>query len=215
MGTKILKIDPEEPEPEKIEEAARVVRSGGLLAFPTDTVYGLGADVFNEKAVERVFKAKERSKDKPLSILVADFAEMESLVEDITPQALMLASYFWPGALTLVFKAGRKVPSLLTSDAHKVGIRIPDNKVALALIRATGTSVTGSSANLSGDIEPLEAGEVRRELGEKIELIIDGGRAKLGRPSTVVDISNDQPRVLRRGIISWRRVKEVLESEIE
>lgn len=215
METKILKVDPENPQPERIKEAARLIREGRLVAFPTDTVYGLGADASNEEAVERVFEVKGRSKDKPLSILVSSFAEVESLVEEALPQALMLAGCFWPGALTLVFKASRRVPALLTSDSNKVGIRIPDNKIALALIEAAGTPLTGSSANLSGNPELVDAEEVGKELGERIELIIDGGKAKLGRPSTVIDISHDRPRVLRWGIISRTRIEEVLESKID
>ena len=214
METKIIKVDPEEPEPERIEEAAGVIREGSLVAFPTDTVYGLGADAFNEEAVERIFKVKRRSKDKPLSILVSSFAEIETLVEEILPQALVLAGCFWPGALTLVFKAGLKVPALLTSGSNKVGIRIPDNKIALALIEAGGTPLIGSSANLSGHPEPLGAEEVGRDLAGEIELIIDGGKVKLGRPSTVIDISNSPPQILRRGIISRTGIEEILEEKV-
>jgi len=177
-------------------------------------VYGLGADVFNGEAVERVFAIKRRSKGKPLSVLISSFAEVESLVEETPPQALLLAGYFWPGALTLVFKAGRRVPGLLRSDAHKVGLRIPDNKIVLALIKAAGTPLTGSSANLSGKPETLGAEEVDGELREGVELIIDGGKAKLGRPSTVIDIGDDRPRVLRWGAVSRARVEEVLGSKV-
>lgn len=214
METRILKIDPEEPEPERIEAAAKLIREGKIVVLPTDTVYGLGVDTFNGEAVERVFRVKGRSKDKPISILVSDFSEIESLVEEIPPQALALAGYFWPGALTLVFKASRKVPGLLTSGANKVGIRIPDNRIALALIKAAGTPLTGSSANLSGQPELLEAEEAVGELAERIDLIIDGGKVRRGRPSTVVDISACPPRVLRRGMISRARMEEVLGSEI-
>ncbi len=214
METRILKIDPVNPQPARIKEAAWLIREGRLVAFPTDTVYGLGADAFNEEAVERVFEVKRRSKDKPLSIFVCDFADVEPLAEDISSPALMLAGYFWPGALTLIFKAGREVPGFLTSGSNKVGIRIPNDKISLALVKAAGTPLTGSSANLSGKPELLTAAEVERELGGSIELIVDGGGTDRRECSTVIDVSNGQPRVLRWGVVSRAMVQEVLESEI-
>lgn len=209
MKTKTIKVDPESPQPERIEEAARVIREGGLVVFPTDTVYGLGADAFNEEAVGRVFEVKRRSRDKPLSILVADFSEIESLVEETPPQALALAGCFWPGALTLLFRAGCKVSSLLTSGSNKVGIRIPDDKIALALIKAVGSPIIGSSANLSGRPEPLGAEDAGLELEGSVELIIDGGKVRLGRPSTVIDISESPIRILRWGVISRARIESL------
>jgi L-threonylcarbamoyladenylate synthase len=214
VKAKILKVNPECPEPASIEEAAGAIREKKLVAFPTDTVYGLGADAFSVEAIRRVFQAKERRPGKPFSLLVSGFTGLELLVEETPPQALLLASSFWPGPLTLVFKASRRVPDLLTSSSGKVGIRIPDNKIALALIKAAGTPLTGSSANRSGGAEPIGAEDVQQDLGERIDLILDGGKVKLGTPSTVLDISNGSPRVLRWGVISRVRIEEVLEERV-
>ncbi len=212
METKVLRVNEDEPEPESIEEAARVIRDGGLVVFPTDTLYGLGASVFNQAAVERMFQVKRRAKEKAVSVLVASFAEAEPLTEEIPPPALNLMSHFWPGPLTLLFKANDKVPTMLTANSGKIGIRIPDNKVALALIKASGTPLTGSSANLSGNREPLEVEEVEKELAEQVDLIIDGGKPRLSKPSTVVDITSF--KVLRSGAIGRERIEEVLGGKI-
>ncbi|MCK4437211.1 threonylcarbamoyl-AMP synthase [bacterium] len=212
METKVLRVNGEEPEPHRIEEAAQVIRDGGLVIFPTDTLYGLGVSAFNQPAVERMFQVKRRVKEKAVSVLVANFVEAEFLIEEVSPPALNLMSHFWPGPLTLLFKANDKVPAMLTANSGKIGIRIPDNKVALALIKASGTPLTGSSANLSGKPDPLGVEEVERELSGQVDLIIDGGRPKLGKPSTVVDITSS--KVLREGSIGMERIEEVLGCKI-
>ncbi|MCK4325756.1 threonylcarbamoyl-AMP synthase [bacterium] len=212
METKVLRVNGEEPEPHRIEEAAQVIRDGGLVIFPTDTLYGLGVSAFNQPAVERMFQVKRRVKEKAVSVLVANFVEAEFLIEEVSPPALNLMSHFWPGPLTLLFKANDKVPAMLTANSGKIGIRIPDNKVALALIKASGTPLTGSSANLSGKPDPLGVEEVERELSGQVDLIIDGGRPKLGKPSTVFDITS--LKVLREGSIGMERIEEVLGCKI-
>lgn len=208
METKVLKVNPEEPEPDKIEEAAGIIQAGGLVIFPTDTLYGLGASALSETAVERMFQVKKRAKDKAVSVLVANFHEVQSLVEEVPLPVLNLMSYFWPGPLTLIFKANDKVSAILTANSRKIGIRIPDNKVALALIKASGTPLTGSSANISGKEDPVQVEQVKRELSGQVDLIIDGGEPNLGRPSTVVDITSF--KVLREGSIGRERIEEVL-----
>ena len=207
-----MRVNGEDPEPDRIEEAARVIRDGGLVIFPTDTLYGLGANAFNQAAVERMFQVKRRGREKAVSVLVASFAEAESLTEEVPPPVLNLMSHFWPGPLTLLFKANDKVPAILTANSKKIGISIPDNKVALALIKASNTPLTGSSANLSGEPDPLRVEEVERELSGQVELIIDGGKLKSGKPSTVVDITSF--KVLREGSIGRERIEEILGGKI-
>ncbi len=211
---KVLKIDPKEPEVNRIREAAKIIQKGGLVAFPTETVYGLGANAFNEKSIDRVFEAKGRSRSKPLAIQVASFEDVEPLVEEIPPWGMNLASEFWPGPLTMVFMASKKVSSLLTGDGKGIGIRIPDSRIALELIKEAKVPLTSPSANLSGKEEPLSAEDVSRDLSDKIDMIIDGGKVRLGRPSTVLDFTTSPPKILRHGAIERKRIEENLNTKL-
>ncbi len=179
-----------------VEEAARIVRRGGLVIYPTDTVYGLGCDPFNGSAVHRLLAVKGREA-KPLPILIGGLEDAVDLAE-LPVVARRVAERYWPGALTLVLRSKVK---LLGVGLDTVGLRVPKHRVALELIHLCGGRLIGTSANISGRPPPLTAEEAADQLGDKVDLILDGGRAPLGLSSTVLDLSGDQPRILRAGPI--------------
>lgn len=193
---------------EAIERAGEVIRGGGLVAFPTETVYGLAADVFNEQAVARVFEVKVRPANNPLPIQIASKDDLPRLVSEVPPIAERLMEEFWPGPLTLVMQASSDVSELVTAGTGKVGIRMPDHRIALALIRAAGTPMVAPSANTSGKPPPTTAGEVLKYLDGKIEIILDSGPTRLKVSSTVVDVTETPPRVLREGSISEEELQK-------
>ena len=200
MRTEVIKIDPENIDQEKIEQAAGIIRKGGIVAFPTETVYGLGADFLNKQAVDRIFKVKKRPKGKPLTVQIQDIASLEELACDIPAFAYQLISRFWPGPLTLVFRAKEK---------GTIGVRIPNNRVARSLIKASQTPLVVPSANLSGEPAAQTADEVLQTFDGLIEMVIDAGRVELGVASTVVDLSVSPYRILREGAICQKDIHSV------
>ena len=198
MKTQVIKIDPLNPDPDKIKDAALVLVSGGLVAFPTETVYGLGANMQDEKALLRLYEVKKRPKDRPFSIHIAAKEEIESFAADIAPFVWRIVDRFLPGPLTLVLKG---------KDGQKVGLRMPNNRLALSLILEAKVPVVVPSANISGNPPPKNAEDVLKELDGKIELVVDGGPVELGIASTVADVSSMPIDILRQGAIN----KEVLE----
>lgn len=203
VATKVIAVDPTSPDQTVIEEACQVLAGGGLVAFPTDTLYALGADALEERAVERVFLAKGREPEKPITVLIADLEMAASLVEEIPPIARKLSARFWPGPLTLILKARSELPSTLTAGTGRIGIRVPGLPLARVLIQGTGRPLTGTSANLSGGKDPCEAQDVLRDLEGRIELILDGGPVPLGIPSTILDLVAEPPSLIREGAIRW------------
>ncbi|HLH05565.1 MAG TPA: L-threonylcarbamoyladenylate synthase [Bryobacteraceae bacterium] len=190
--------------PANIAEAAEIIRRGGLVAFPTETVYGLGANALDADAVSRIFKAKERPFANPLIVHVADEAMARSLVLEWPALAETLASCFWPGPLTIVLRKAENVPDLVTAGLDSVGIRIPAHPVALALIRAAGVPVAAPSANRFTQLSPTAAQHVLDGMGERVKLILDGGPTDVGIESTVVSLRRTPPAILRPGMISQR-----------
>ncbi len=182
-----------------IENAAGIIKSGGLVAYPTETVYGIGADPFNRIAVLKVFGIKRRELDKPLLVAVSNFDQMDELVFT-NRTARKLYKQFLPGPLTLILKKKAVLPKELTSGSNKLGIRVPDNEIALRLIELAGP-ITSTSANLSGKENPTSYTDVKKQFGEKLDMVINGGITKLGLPSTVVDITEDEPVIIREGTI--------------
>lgn len=212
MKTVLLKVEPENPDLTKIQVAAEIIRNGGLVAFPTETVYGLGADALNAEAVAALFEAKKRPLDNPPIIHVANVHEIDALVEKVPKKARLLMETFWPGPLTLIFKRSNKVPSLTTAGLDTIAIRIPNHKVALALINQCQRPIAAPSANLAGKPSPTTAQHVCEDLGGRIDAIIDGGATKIGVESTVVDLSVDPPLLLRPGGTSFQILKRALGS---
>jgi len=178
-----------------------MIREGEVVAFPTETFYGLGADAFNVRALQKVFRIKRREKNKPLLLLVADRTWLSALVKGIPPVAEHLMERFWPGPLTLVFEASPHLPDVLTAKTGKVGVRVSAHPVASALVEAVDGPITGTSANLSGQVSPSTAAEVLAALRERLGAVLDGGKTRGGLGSTVLDVSNATPRIIRQGAI--------------
>jgi len=191
-----------------LDEAAERLRAGGLAAFPTDTVYGVGALASDPVAVAGLFKAKNRPSDRAIPILLASAGELEGIVDDVPQAAGRLAEAFWPGALTLVLRRGKDFVSAALAGGDTVAVRVPDHAVVRGLIGRVGEALAGTSANLSGGRSPVTAEKVREQLGASVDIIIDGGRCPGGVESTVVDVSVDPPRVLREGAIPRSRLEQ-------
>lgn len=210
MKTEVLKIDINNIDSQKIEYAAQVIKAGGLVAFPTETVYGLGANALDEKAVSNIFDAKGRPADNPLIVHIAEKSEVRRLVSDIPANALPLMDKFWPGPLTMVMKKSGEIPSIVTAGMDTVAIRMPAHPIALALIRQSGLPIAAPSANTSGRPSPTEASHVIDDLSSKVDIIIDAGHAKVGLESTVLDVLSDPPVILRPGGVTPVQLEELL-----
>lgn len=199
MITRVLSINPHAPEADILREAAEVINRGGLVAFPTETVYGLGANALDPSAVERIFAAKGRPADNPVIVHVAARSAVDELVVEVPAVAETLTSRFWPGPLTLAMKKKAEVPHVTTGGLNTVGVRMPSHPVALGLIQAAGVPIAAPSANASGRPSPTTAAHVLEDLEGRIDLVLDGGEAGLGVESTFLDISVDPPVLLRPG----------------
>jgi L-threonylcarbamoyladenylate synthase len=184
----------------EIEKGVKILQKGGVIAFPTDTVYGLGADAFNSKAVERIYEIKKRPKHRQLPLLIADVERLTTLAGPIPEIAWFLAKRFWPGGLTLVLPKTDSLPVYLAPGAT-IAVRVPNHPVCLAIIHHLGNPIIGTSANISGHPAALTADEVRQQLGGKIDFVINGGKCPGGKESTVVDVTRESPAILRQGII--------------
>jgi L-threonylcarbamoyladenylate synthase len=191
------------------DEAVRVLREGGLVCYPTDTVYGIGAAAGDDAAVRRLFAVKGRSLDKPLPLLLADASDADRVAE-VTPLAKALATRFWPGALTIVMRKAASYRSLALAGGDTVALRVPDHGLVRGIVRALGEPITGTSANRSGARAPVSAAEVAVQVGGMVELIIDGGRSRTRLESTVIDITHGEPEIAREGAVSRGEVEEAL-----
>jgi L-threonylcarbamoyladenylate synthase len=192
----------------QVDEAVRVLRGGGLVAYPTDTVYGLGASMSSAEAVERVFAVKARPRQMALPLLVGSVAQIEALAEHVSGTARCLIEAFFPGAITLVMPASGLVPEYLRTREGTIALRIPNHAVPRAIIQGLGAAIVGTSANLSGRPNPLTAEEVLSQLGPNVDMVIDGGRCP-GTESTIIDVTGEVPVVLRRGAISVDEIRRV------
>lgn len=217
METEVLAVDERMPEEAALERAAAVVRRGGLVAFPTETVYGLGADALNEAAVRRIFEAKGRPADNPLIVHIASVAEAEPLTVFGPSTARRfegLARRYWPGPLTVVVPKHERVPAAVSGGLQTVALRMPDHPVALGLIRRAGRPLVAPSANRSGRPSPTEASHVYDDLNGRIDVILDGGATSIGVESTVLDLSVDPPVVHRPGAVSVAALADALGTEV-
>lgn len=208
--TKIIKINPDNIDTDLMREAAAVIKRGGLVAFPTETVYGLGADSFNEEAVRAIYKAKGRPSDNPLISHIARFEEVERFAREIPPAAEKLAEHFWGGPLTMIFKKRDGIPDCVTAGLDTVAVRLPSHSVANALIHFSDTPIAAPSANLSGKPSPTTARHTTEDLNGRVDMIIDGGDSFIGIESTVIDLSVEIPTILRPGAISARDMESII-----
>lgn len=196
---------------EAVQRASEVLAQGGLVIFPTETVYGLAADALSEQAVRRVWEVKGRPSDKPLPVQVADTGGLRLLWRDVPQELLPLINAFLPGPLTLVYWRSALVPDIVTAGTETVGVRIPDHPVALALLRAFGRPIVAPSANLSGEAPPSCVADISSQLLEKVDLVIDAGHTGSGVPSTVLDVTARPARVLRAGALSAYQLRQYLD----
>jgi len=208
--TLVLKVNPQKPDAAKILIAAELIKKGGLVAFPTETVYGLGADALNPKAVLSLFKAKKRPLDNPPIVHVENVNDVYKLVKHVPSKAVLLMKQFWPGPLTLVLDRSERVPDVTVAGLGTVAIRMPENKVALALIRESKCPIAAPSANLAGKPSPTTAKHVFDDLNGRIDAILDSGPTCIGVESTVLDVSVNPPLVLRPGGTSFEALQKVL-----
>ena len=195
---------------DQIQRAVEVLKGGGVVAFPTETVYGLGGDAENEAAIERIFEIKGRPTAHPLIVHLGDASELASWAAEVSPVAWRLAERFWPGPLTIILRRSARVLDVVTGGLSTVGLRVPNHPVALALLRALGGALAAPSANRFGAVSPTTAAHVRQDLGGAVDLVLDGGSCQIGLESTIVDLSSGAAAILRPGGVSREELEEVM-----
>jgi len=213
--TKVFKVDPLNPDIRVIEKCAEILRSGGLVVFPTETVYGLGASAFDPQAVRKVFEIKERPLGNPLIVHVSGLDQFSSVVAQIPEQAWRLVKAMWPGPLTIVLRKSHRVPDIVTGGLPKVGVRMPAHPVAIKLIELTSVPLVAPSANISGRPSPTTAEHVIQDLYGKVDAIIDTGETLLGIESTVVDLTTTPPTLIRAGPVPVETLESMLNTKIK
>jgi L-threonylcarbamoyladenylate synthase len=213
VRAEIVKISPETPESSLVKYAADQIRSGEVLGMPTDTFYGLAADPINLRAVDRVYEIKTRSRHKPLSLLIESVDQAEDLAKDLPDEFHAVARKFWPGPLTIIVKAGSRLPLKVTANTGNVALRVPNAKIPLAVVTAAAIPITATSANLSGASECTTAEQVREQLHGRLNIIVDGGTSPREVPSTIIDLSDETVRwrVIREGAIPAAEISAFFE----
>ena len=214
METRIVQIDSAKIDKNRLKEAAQLIQQGELVAFPTETVYGLGADALRPEASCKIYAAKGRPSDNPLIVHICKFEELESIAKEVPKQAKLLSDAFWPGPLTMVVFKNEKVPYETTGGMDTVAVRMPNHPVALGLIEESGCLIAAPSANTSGKPSPTEAGHVALDMDGRIPMILDGGAVGIGIESTIVDLTEEKPMILRPGYITKEMLEEVLGEEV-
>ncbi|KIR02340.1 YrdC/Sua5 family protein, required for threonylcarbamoyladenosine (t(6)A) formation in tRNA [Lachnospiraceae bacterium TWA4] len=207
METKIVKANTESD----FKEAAKIIRSGGLVAFPTETVYGLGGNALDPMAAKKIYEAKGRPSDNPLIAHISSLEQLTPLVKTITPLAKSLMDKFWPGPMTLIFNKSELVPLETTGGLQTVAVRMPNHPVALKLIQEANVPIAAPSANLSGKPSPTKASHVIEDLSGRIDMILDGGDTDIGIESTIIDVTSDEPVILRPGFITSNQIGQMKE----
>lgn len=214
MNTRVIRIDEQHMDMVLVGEAGAIIRAGGLVAFPTETVYGLGGDALNPQSSEKIYLAKGRPSDNPLIVHIADIEKLDAIVREVPESARKLAEQFWPGPLTMILHKSDAVPYETTGGLDTVAVRMPVNPVARALIRAAGGYVAAPSANRSGRPSPTAAEYVIEDMDGRIEMVIDSGDVEIGLESTIIDLTTDKATILRPGYITNRMLVQVL-GEVE
>lgn len=198
----------------EINIAAKIIKNGGIVAFPTETVYGLGADAFNVNAIKKIYEVKERPFSDPLIVHICKREQIEDLCERINNKIIKLIDKFWPGPLTIVVKKNPLLPDIVTAGKDTVAIRMPENKIALEFIKQCGTPIAAPSANKFGRLSPTTAQHVKKQLGKSVDFIIDGGRCLVGLESTIVDMSSKKISILRSGVITAEDIEKVIGEKV-
>ena len=210
MDTRIVKIEEDNIDQTVLIRAGEIIKSGGLVAFPTETVYGLGGDALNGTSSRKIYAAKGRPSDNPLIVHIAKMEDLPRIARDIPKQALALAGKYWPGPLTMIFNKTECVPPETTGGLSTVAVRMPSNKIARALIEASGGYIASPSANRSGRPSPTLAKYVAEDLDGRVDMIIDGGAAEIGLESTIVDFTEENPVILRPGYITEEMIRQAM-----
>ncbi len=205
---KIIKINSKNPEIQKIQEVVQILKNKGVIIFPTDTLYGLGGNALDKKVIKKIYRIKKRSYNKPLSINIAHKKDLKKYVKKIPFPAYRLIKKFWPGPLTLIFKKSDLVPDELTAGLPYVGIRIPNNKIILKIIKHFGAPLISTSANTSGHPSPKNLNQAKM-LFKQVDIVIDGGRTQNQKASTIIDFSQKTPKIIRKGALSLEKLKNI------
>jgi len=208
--TRTIRIDPSSLSSHLLIPAVERLRAGGVVAYPTETFYGLGVDAYKEDALQKIYAIKKRDFSQPLSVLIPRRDSLSEYAENIPEVAWKLIDRFWPGPLTLVVSAAPCLPSLLRSQTNKIAVRVSSHPIAEALTEGLGSPITATSANISGATSPTTPEEVARQLGHKVDLIIDGGQTRGDKPSTIVDVTQSPPQLIREGAIPFREIEALL-----
>ena len=212
-SNKVRKINCANPETGIIAEAARIIRNGGVVVFPTRSLYGLGADAFNAKAVNRIFHIKQRPANKPILVLIKDKDELDRLAALVPPAATAIMKRFWPGRVSIVFQAKKGLSANLTAGTNKIGIRLPGHNIAYTLVKAAGSPITGTSANLSGSAGCFQINDLDEKIVDNVDLILDAGPLKGGAGSTIVDVTGEAPLILRQGELPAKDIFNVIDRQ--
>ncbi len=212
VSDKVRKINCANPETEIIAEAARIIRNGGVVVFPTRSLYGLGADAFNANAVNRIFDIKQRPSNKPILVLIKDKDELDRLAALVPPAATAIMKRFWPGMVSIVFQAKEGLSAKLTAGTKKIGIRLPGHNIAYKLVKAADGPITGTSANLSGSAGCFQVNDLDEKIVGSVDLILDAGPLKGGAGSTVVDVTGETSLILRQGELSQKDIFNVIDN---
>ena len=210
MNTRIVQIQEENMDRQALQEAGEIIKAGGLVAFPTETVYGLGGDALKASSSKKIYEAKGRPSDNPLIVHIAELKALYQIVKEVPPVAEVLAGRYWPGPLTMIFEKAGCVPLETTGGLATVAVRMPSSKIARALIKAAGGYVAAPSANRSGRPSPTAARDVIEDLGGRVDMVIDGGEADIGLESTIIDLTGKIPMILRPGYITEEMLREAV-----
>ena len=210
MNTKIIQIDENNIDKDAIKEAGEILKKGGLVAFPTETVYGLGGDALNAASSAKIYEAKGRPSDNPLIVHISHVEALSRIVKKVPEEAYMLADKYWPGPLTMIFNKSEEVPMATTGGLKTVAVRMPSHKIARALIDAAGGYIAAPSANRSGRPSPTVARYVIEDLMGRVEMIIDGGEVNIGLESTIIDLTGERPMILRPGFVTEKMLESVI-----
>ena len=211
-SNKVRKVNCANPETGIIAEAASIIRNGGVVVFPTRSLYGLGADAFNARAVNRIFHIKQRPVNKPILVLIKDKDELDRLAALVPAAATAIMKKFWPGRVSIVFQAKKGLSAILTAGTNKIGIRLPGHNIAYTLVKAAGSPITGTSANLSGSAGCFQINDLDEKIVHSVDLILDAGPLRGGAGSTVVDVTGETPLILRQGELLKKDIFNVIDN---